>query len=75
MTDILPVRRHVNQIGNRITFRTKTGSYLEFLMTETIKLLESTKSKITTNKNGENIPRLEINEVVLVHCNIVNNDY
>ena len=34
-------------------------------MTETIKLLGSTKSKITTNENGENIPRLEINEVVV----------
>ena len=38
-------------------------------------LLESTKSKITKNENGENIPRLEITEVVLIHCNIVNNSY
>ena len=35
----------------------------------------STKSKITKNKNGENVPNFEINEVVLVHCNIVNSDY
>ena len=40
-----------------------------------MKLPGSTKSKITNNKNGENIPQLEINEVVFVHCNIVNNDY
>ena len=40
-----------------------------------MKLLGSTKSKITENKNGENIPHLEITEVILVHCNIVNNDY
>ena len=65
VTDNLPVRRYVNQIENRITFRIKTGSYLKLLMTETIKLLGSTKSKITTNENGENIPRLEINEVVV----------
>ena len=37
-----------------------------------MKLLGSTKSKITKDKNGENVTRLE---VVLVHCNIVNNDY
>ena len=37
--------------------------------------MEVTKNKITKNKNGENVPHLEITEVVLVHCNIVNNDY
>ena len=37
--------------------------------------LGSTKNKITKNENGENIPRLEITEVVLIHCNIVNNSY
>ena len=40
-----------------------------------MKLLESTKNKITRDKNGENIPHLDITEVVLVHCNIVSNDY
>ena len=40
-----------------------------------MKLLRSTESKITKDKNGENLPRLEITEVVLVHCNLVNNDY
>ena len=40
-----------------------------------MKLLENTKTKITKNKNGENMPHLEITEVVLVHCNIVNNNY
>ena len=40
-----------------------------------MKLLGSTKNKITEDKNGENVPHLKINEVVLVHCNIVNNDY
>ena len=33
------------------------------------------KSKMTKNKNCENVPNLEITEVVLVHCNIVNNNY
>ena len=40
-----------------------------------MKLLGSTKNKTTKDKNGENVPHLEITEVVLVHCNIVNNDY
>ena len=44
-------------------------------MPEMMKLLESTKSKITKDENGKNVPRLEITEVVLVHFNIVNNDY
>ena len=44
-------------------------------MPETIKLLGSTKRKITKDENGENVPYLEITEVVLTHCNTVNNDY
>ena len=44
-------------------------------MPETMKLFKSTKSKVTKNKNGENVFRLEITEVVLEQCNIVNNNY
>ena len=39
-----------------------------------MKLLRSIKSKITKDKNGENVPHLETTEVVLIHCNIANND-
>ena len=66
---------HVNKIENRVTFKIKDGYSLAFLTTETMKLLGSTKNKITKDKNGENVPHLEITEVVLVHCDIVNNDY
>ena len=59
----------------KITFKIKNGYSLELLISETMKLLESTKNKITKDKNGENVPHLEITEVVLVHCSIVNNDY
>ena len=45
------------------------------LTPETMKLLGSTESKITKDKNGENVPHLEVVELVLVHCNLVNNDY
>ena len=51
------------------------GNYLELLTPETIKLLRSTEDKIIKDKNGENVPHFEITEVVLVHCNIVNNNY
>ena len=44
-------------------------------MSETMKLLGSTKRKINKDKNGENVPHLEIAEVILAHFNIVNNDY
>ena len=40
-----------------------------------MKLLGSTKSKTTKDENGENVPDLENTELVLVHCNLVNNDY
>ena len=60
---------------NRITFKIEDGYSLELLTQETMKLLGSTKSKINKDKNGENLLHLEITEVVLVHCNLVNNDY
>ena len=74
-TDKPSVQIYVNTIENRITFKIKDGCSLELLTPETMKLLGSTKNKITKDKNGENVPHLEITEVVLVHCNIVNNDY
>ena len=69
------VQIYVNKIENRVIFKIKNGYSLEFLIPETIKLLASTKNKITKGKNGENVPHLEITKVVLVHCNILNNDY
>ena len=69
------VQIYVNKIENRVTFKIKNGYSLELLTPETMKLLGSTKNKITKDKNGENVPHLEITEVVLVHCNVINNDY
>ena len=65
---------YVNKIENRITFKIKSGYYLELLTPEAMKLLGSTVSKINKDKNGENVPHSEVVEVVLVHCNLVNND-
>ena len=73
--DQLSVQIYVNKIENRVTFKIKDGYILELLTPETMKLLRSTKNKITKDTNVENVPYLEITEVVLVHCNIVKNDY
>ena len=69
------VQIYINKTENRITFKIKNGYSLELSTPETMELLGSTKNKITKDKNGENVPHLEITEVVLVYCNIVNNDY
>ena len=74
-TDKPSIQIYVNKTENRITFKIKDEYSLELLTTETMKLFGSTKNKITKDKNGENVLHLEITEVVLVHCNTVNNDY
>ena len=74
-TDERSIQIYVNKIENRIAFKIKDGYSLELLRKETMKLLGRTENKITKDKNGENVPHLEITEVVLVHCNMVNNDY
>ena len=56
-------------------FKIKSGYYIELLTPETMALLASAESNLTKDKNGENVPRLEVVELVLVHCHLVNNDY
>ena len=75
MKHLLIMQIYVNRIKNRIKFKIKTGYYLELLSPETMKLLGSTENKVTKDKNYENVPHLQITEIILVHCNIVNNDY
>ena len=65
----------MNKKENGITFEIKKGFDLELLTSETLKLLGNTKSKITKDKNGENLPYLGITEVVLTHCSISNDNY
>ena len=69
------IRIYANKIENRITFKIKNGHYLELLIPETLKLLGSAENKITKDKNSKNVPHLEVVELVLVHCNLVNNNY
>ena len=75
IAETAPILIYANNINNRIVFKIKTGYKLELLSEETMKLLGSTSNSIDADKNSENVSRLENVEVVLVHCNLVNNSY
>ena len=75
LTENPSIQIYPNKIKNRIVFKIKTCYKLELLTSETMKLLGSTKKVVDKDKNGENVPKLESVEVVLVHCNLVKNDY
>ena len=60
------IRIYVSKTENRITFKIKNGYYLELLTPETMKLLGSNVSKINEDKNGENVPHLEVVELVFI---------
>ena len=69
------IRIYTSKIENRITFKIKTRYFLELLTPKAMKLLGSTISKITKDENGEDLTYLEITEVVLIHCIVVDNSY
>ena len=75
LTENPSIKIYTNKIKNRIVSKIKNGYKLELLTPEKMKLLGSTKKVADKDKNGENKPKLEIVEVVLVHCKIVKNDY
>ena len=75
LTENPPIQIYPNKIKNRIVFKIKTGYKLELLTPETMRLLGSAKKVVDKDKNGEIVPKLESVEVVLVHCNLVKNDY
>ena len=75
LNEDLPIEICLNKIKNKIVFKIKTGYKLELLTHETIRLLGSTKKVVDADKNGENVPNLESVEIVLVHCNLVKNNY
>ena len=58
-----------------MVFKIKIGYKLKLLSSETVKLLGSTKKDVEKDKDGEDVPNLESVEVVLMHCNLVNNSY
>ena len=63
LTENPPVQIYQNKIKNRIVFKIKTGYKLELLTPETMKLLGSTNKIVDNDKNGENVPKVEIVEV------------
>ena len=75
IAETAPILIYANNITNRIVFKIKTGYKLELLSKGTMKLLGSTSNIIDADKNSKNAPRLGNVEVVLVHCNLVNNSY
>ena len=75
IAETAPILIYANNITNRIVFKIKTGYKLELLSKETMKLLENTENIIDADKNSDTVPKLENVEVVLVHCNLVNNSY
>ena len=75
MTENPLIQIYPNKVKNRIVFKVKTSFKLELLTLEVMKLLGSTKKVVNKDKKGENVPKRESVEVVLVHCNLVKNDY
>ena len=75
LTTFPPIHVYINRINNRLVFKMKDGYKLELQTPETMKLFGSTKKLIDKTKNEENVPSLEVVEVVLVHCNLVDNQY
>ena len=75
LTPIPPIRVYINRINNRLMFKIKDGYKLELQTPETMNFFPSTKNLIDKIKNGENMPNLEVVEVVLVQCNVVDNQY
>ena len=75
MTENPPAQIYVNKIKNRIVFKIETGYKLELLTPEKMNMLGSTKKDVGNDKDGENVPKLESVEVVLVDCNLVKNHY
>ena len=75
LTENPSIQIYPNKIKNRVVSKIKTGYKLELLTLETMRLIGSTKKDVDADKNSENVPKLESVEVVLVHCNLVKNDY
>ena len=75
LTENSPAKIYPDKIKNRIVFRLNSGCKLELFSLETIKLLRRTKKDCVQDKNGEDVPKIESVDVVLVHYNLVDNDY
>ena len=75
LTTTTPIHVYINRINNRLVFKIKDEYKLELQTPETMKLFGSTKKLIDQTKNGQSEPSLEVGEVVLVQCNLVDSQY
>ena len=75
MTDNPPMQIYANKVKNKTVFKIKRSYKLELSFPKTMRLLGSAKKDKDQDKDGEDVPRLESAEVVLVHYNLVNNNY
>ena len=66
---------YANKVKNRVAFKLGAGVSLEFMSPETQKFLGFSVNKVTGTGNGDKVPQLETVQTVLVHCNLVDNDY
>ena len=75
VADNLPIQIYINKVINCVVFKLKTGYKLELLSKETMKLLRSTEKVIAQDKNVKIVTKLENVDVILIYCNVVNNNY
>ena len=75
IANVSPVLIYVNEINNRIVFKIKSGYKLALLSKGTMRLLGRSTDTLDVDKNSELVPKLESVDLVLVHCNLVNNSY
>ena len=66
LTKIPPIHVYINRINNRVAFKINNGYKLDLQTLEMMELFGSTKKLIDKTENGENVPSLEVVEVVLV---------
>ena len=72
---IPPIHVYINRNNNRLVFKIKGGYKLELQTSETMKLFRNRKKLAGKTKHEQKVPRIELVEVVLVHCNLVDNQY
>ena len=75
LTTIPPIHVYINRINNRLVFKINDGYNLELQTPETMKLFGSTTKSTDKTKNGKNVASLKRVKVVLVQCNLVDNQY
>ena len=75
LTTVPAIHVYINRTNSGLVFKIKDGYKIELQTPETMKLFGSTKKVIDKTKNGENVPSLEVVEVVVIQCNLVDNQY